>query len=60
MCTDDYPPFATKAAAPGTYAHYEDEHAPGWCAICGRAFPCPATLTRAEARAIAIRFKHAR
>lgn len=40
--------------------HRDDPDKPGWCALCRRAFPCPSTLTRAEARRLAIRFRHAR
>lgn len=40
--------------------HYEDPQRPGWCAECRCAYPCPATVTPAEARRIAAQFRDER
>lgn len=36
--------------------HDEDPNRPGWCAVCGAAYPCPGTATAEEARRLLARY----
>lgn len=38
----------------GQKQQYDNPNRPGWCAVCRRAFPCPATPTRSEARTLTV------